>query len=248
MLQEPMMEKLTAMRLLGMVDALKAQEQDPASRELSFLERLGLLVDQQWTWRENQALARRLHAAKLKSGACVEEIDYRTARGLDKSVIRGLAQKSAWVANHENIFVLGPTGVGKSFVACALAQKACRDGYSAFYTRAAALFRDLAIARADGSLRNFLAKLSRIDVLVIDDWAMAPMADTERRDFWEICEDRYQTRSTILTSQLPVTRWHEQIGDPTAADGILDRLVHNAHRIEMRGDSMRKKRGAQPSS
>ncbi len=174
MLQEPMMEKLTAMRLLGMVDALKAQEQDPASRELSFLERLGLLVDQQWTWRENQALARRLQAAKL-NGACVEEIDYRASRGLDKSVIRALAQKSAWVQNHENIFVLGPTGVGKSFVACALAQKACRDGYSALYTRAAALFRDLAIARADGSLRILLARLSRIDVLVIDDWAMAPL-------------------------------------------------------------------------
>ena len=247
MLQEPMMEKLTAMRLLGMVDALKAQEQDPPSRELRFLERLGMLVDQQWTWRENQALARRLHAAKLK-GACVDEIDYRASRGLDKSVIRALAQKSAWVVNHENIFVLGPTGVGKSFVACALAQKACRDGYSAFYTRAAALFQDMAIARVDGSLRSLLARLSRIDVLVIDDWAMTPMAETERRDFWEICEDRYQTRSTILTSQLPVARWHEQIGDPTAADGILDRLVHNAHRIDMRGDSMRKKRGPQPSS
>jgi len=163
-------------------------------------------------------------------------------------VIRALAQKSAWVTNHENIFVLGPTGVGKSFVACALGQKACRDGYSALYTRAAALFRDLAIARADGSLCHLLARLSRIDVLVIDDWAMAPLSETERRDFWEICEDRYQTRSTILTSQLPVARWHEQIGDPTAADGILDRLVHNAHRIEMRGDSMRKKRGTQPSS
>lgn len=248
MLQEPMMEKLTAMRLLGMVDALKTQEQDPAARELSFLERLGLLVDQQWIWRENQALARRLYVAKLKSGACVEEIDYRTARGLDKSMIRALTQKSTWVANHENIFVLGPTGVGKSFVACALAQKACRDGYSALYLRAAALFRDLAIARADGSLRNLLARLSRIEVLVIDDWAMAPLAESERRDFWEICEDRYQTRSTILTSQLPVSRWHEQIGDPTAADGILDRLVHNAHRVEMRGDSMRKKRGAQPPS
>ena len=198
--------------------------------------------DQQWTWRENQALARRLHAAKLK-GACVEEIDYRTSRGLDKSVIRNLTQKSAWVAQHEHIFVLGPTGVGKSFVACALAQKACRDGYSALYMRAVALFRDLSIARADGSLRSLLVRLSRIDVLVIDDWAMAPLAEAERRDFWEICEDRYQTRSTILTSQLPVTRWHEQIGDPTAADGILDRLVHNAHRIEMRGDSMRKNRG-----
>jgi DNA replication protein DnaC len=239
MLQEPMMEKLTAMRLVGMVDALKAQEQDPASRELSSLERLGLLVDHQWNWRENQALARRLYVAKLKGNACVEEIDYRTARGLDKSVVRALAQKSAWVANHENIFVLGPTGVGKSFVACALAQKACRDGYSALYTRAAALFRDLAIARADGSLRNLLVRLSRIDVLVLDDWAMAPLAEAERRDFWEICEDRYQTRSTILTAQLPIARWHGQIGDPTAADGILDRLAHNAHRIEMRGDSIR---------
>jgi DNA replication protein DnaC len=247
MLHEPLMEKLTAMRLLGMLEALKLQEQDLNSRELSFLERLGLLVDQQWSWRENQALQRRLHAAKLK-GACVEDIDYRASRGLDKSVVRGLAQNSAWAAQHENIFVLGPTGVGKSFVACALAQKACRDGYSALYTRCAALFRDLGIARADGSLRSLLARLSRIDVLVIDDWAMAPLAETERRDFWEICEDRYQTRSTILTSQLPVARWHEQIGDPTAADGILDRLVHNAHRLDMRGDSMRKKRGNQPSS
>src|ERR1700738_167553 len=228
MLQEPMMEKLTAMRLLGMLDALKTQEQDPASHELSFLERLGLLVDQQWTWRENQALARRLHAAKLK-GACVEESDYRASRGLDKAVIRALAQKSTWAAQHENIFVLGPTGVGKSFVACALAQKACRDGYSALYTRAQSIFRDLAMARADGSLRNLLARLSRIDVLVIDDWAMATLSEPERRDFWEICEDRYQVRSTILTSQLPVSRWHEQVGDPTLADGILDRLGHSPH-------------------
>ena len=167
--------------------------------------------------------------------ACVEEIDYRASRGLDKSVVRALAQNSAWAAQHKNIFVLGPTGVGKSLIACALVQKACRDGYSALYTRAVALFRDLALARADGSLRSLLARLSRIDVLVIDDWAIAPLAETERRDFWEICEDRYQTRSTVLTSQLPVSRWHEQIGDPTAADGILDCLVHNAHRIEMRG-------------
>ncbi|MFN7997050.1 MAG: IS21-like element helper ATPase IstB [Bryobacteraceae bacterium] len=170
-------------------------------------------------------------------------LSIRTARGLDKSVIRSLTQQSAWVGTHENLFVLGPTGVGKSFVACALAQKACRDGYSALYTRAQSLFRDLAMARADGSLRNLLARLARIDVLVIDDWAMAPLSEPERRDFWEICEDRYQVRSTILTSQLPVSRWHEQIGDPTLADGILDRLVHNAHRIEMKGDSMRKNRG-----
>jgi DNA replication protein DnaC len=242
MLNQPMIEKLLAMRLNGMVEALKAQEQDRAMHALSFLERFALLVDQQWSWRENQALARRLKAAKLKGSVCVEDIDYRAARGLDKAVMRGLAKDSAWVRNHENIFVIGPCGVGKSFIAMALAQKACRDGYSALYLRAAALSRELALAPADGSLRHFLARLARIDVLVIDDWAMAPLSEAERREVWEICEDRYQTRSTILTSQLPVSRWHEQIGDPTIADGILDRLVHNAHRVEMRGESMRKKR------
>lgn len=241
MLKQPMMEKLLAMRLQGMVEALKTQEQDRASNELSFLERFALVVDQQWNWRENQALARRLKAAKLRGPACIEDIDYRAARGLDKTVLRALAQESAWVRNHENIFVIGPCGVGKSFLAAALAQKACRDGYSALYLRAAALFRELALARADGSLRHLLARLARIEVLVIDDWAMAPFTEAERREVWEICEDRYQTRSTILTSQLPVSRWHEQIGDPTIADGILDRLVHNAHRIELRGESMRKK-------
>ena len=150
MLQEPMMEKLLAMRLHGMADALKTQEQDPGARELSFLERLALLVDHQWNWRQNQALARRLHAAKLRGNACVEEIDYRAARGLDKSVIRALAQESAWVRNHEHVFVLGPTGVGKSFVASALAQKACRDGYSALYTRSGG-----AVSRSgDGACRR----------------------------------------------------------------------------------------------
>ena len=243
MLEQPMIEKLLAMRLHGMADALKAQEQDQAIHELSFLERLAMLVDQQWNWRENQALQRRLKAAELRGNTCVEDIDYRAARGLDKSVIRALTQESSWVANHENIFVLGPTGIGKSYIAAALAQKACRDGYTVLATRAAALFRDLNLARADGSLRSLLARLARIDVLVIDDWAMAPFTETERHDLWEICEDRYQMRSMILTSQLPVSKWHEQIGDPTLADGILDRIVHNPHRIEMCGDSMRKTRG-----
>lgn len=247
MLEQPTIEKLLAMRLPGMVDALRAQQEDSAVQQLSFLERLALLVDQQWNWRQNQALARRIKSAKLRVNACVEDIDYRAARGLDKTAVRALAQESAWARNHENIFVLGPTGVGKSFLACALAQKACRDGHSVLYTRAAALFRDLAVARADGSFRSFLARLGRIDVLVVDDWAMAPLNETERRDFWEICEDRYQARSLVLTSQLPVARWHEQIGDPTVADGILDRIVHNAHRIELRGDSMRKNRGEKPA-
>jgi DNA replication protein DnaC len=246
MLEQPMMEKLQAMRLHGMVEALERQQQDSAMRELSFTERLALLVDHQWICRQNQALTRRLRNAKLRTNACLEDMDYRTPRGLDRSALRALTQDSAWVKQHDNIFVLGPTGVGKSFLACALAQKACRDGYSALYRRATALFRDLALARADGSLRQLLIRLSRIDVLVIDDWAMAPLSEPERRDFWEICEDRYQMHSTLLTSQLPVSKWHEQIGDPTVADGILDRLVHNAHRIEMRGDSMRKNRNGKP--
>ena len=240
MLEQPMIEKLLAMRLHGIVEALRRQQQDPASAELSFAERLALLVDHQWNWRENQALTRRLQKAKLRAKSCPEDIDYRTPRGLNRSMIRALTQDSAWVRSHENIFVIGPCGVGKSFLACALSQKACRDGYSALYYRATALFRDLAIARADGSLRTLLARLSRIDVLVIDDWAMAPLGENERRDFWEICEDRYQSRSTLLTSQLPVSKWHDQIGDPTVADGILDRLVHNAHRLALKGDSMRK--------
>ena len=226
MLQQPMMEKLHALKLQGLLEALERQEQDESARELSFLDRLALLIDQQWNWRQNQALARRVRASRLKGAACVENIDYRAERGLSKSVIRALAQDSAWVKNHEHIFVLGPTGVGKSYVASALAQKACRDGYSVYYTRTAALFRDLNLARADGSLRQLLKRLNRIDVLIVDDWAMAPMSEAERRDFWEIAEDRYQARSMILTSQLPVSRWHEQIGDPTLADSILDRLVH----------------------
>src|SRR6202051_1754532 len=224
MLQQPTKEKLHALRLHGMIEAIERQEQDEAARELGFLDRLGLLLDQQVNWRENQAPTRRVEASRLRGAACVEDIDYRVERGLNKSVIRGLAQESRWVKNHEHIFVLGPTGVGKSYVAAALAQKASRDGYSVYYTRTATLFRDLSLARADGSLRQLLKRLNRIDVLVIDDWAMAPMAESERRDFWEIAEDRYQTRSMILTAQLPVSRWHEQIGDPTLADSNNNKL------------------------
>jgi len=243
MLNQPTLEKLRALRLHGMAEAFRAQAEQKGITDLSFEERFALLVDQQWNWRQNRALERRLTKAKLRHRASLEDVDFRTQRGLDRSLLRSLTQDSAWVREHQNIFLLGPTGIGKSFLACALAEKACRDGFTALYTRASQLFRDLALARADGSLRVLLARLARLDVLVVDDWAMAPLADTERRDFLEICEDRYQQHSMILTSQLPVAKWHEQIGDPTLADSILDRLVHNAHRIEMRGESMRKKRG-----
>ncbi|HZU28651.1 MAG TPA: IS21-like element helper ATPase IstB [Bryobacteraceae bacterium] len=240
MLQQPTLQKLEAMRLHGMAQALREMASNETASELSFEDRLALLVDRQFTWRQNEALQARLRRAKLRANASVEDIDYRAARGLDKTLLRSLTADSAWVERHENIFVCGPTGVGKSYLACALAQKACRDGYSAYYTRAAALFRDLALARADGSLRSLLVRLSKVDVLVVDDWAMTPLAETEARDFWEICEDRCQTRSLLLTSQMPVAKWHQQIGDSTVAEGILDRIVHRAHRIELRGESMRK--------
>jgi DNA replication protein DnaC len=243
MLNQQTIEKLHTMRLHGMAEAFRAQPQQAGITELSFEERLALLVDQQWNWRQNRALTRRLANAKLRHRASVEDIDFRHTRGLDRTLVRSLTQDSSWVRQHQNVFLIGPCGIGKSFLACALAEKACRDGFTAWYTRSPQLFRDLALARADGSLRSLLARLAKIDVLLVDDWAMAPLADAERRDFLEICEDRYQVRSTILTSQLPVAQWHEQIGDPTLADSILDRLVHNAHRIEMQGESMRKKRG-----
>jgi len=251
MLTQQTLEKLYTMKLNGMAEAFRQQQEDTDIANLSFEERFGLLVDQQWTWKENRALSRRLAQARFKLSAAVEDIDFRHSRGLDRKLIRSLTADSRWVRQHQQIFLLGPTGIGKSFLASALAHKACRDGYTALYTRASQLFRDLAIARADGSLPRRLLRLSRLDVLIVDDWAMAPLNEVERRDFLEICDDRYQRRSTILTSQLPVAKWHAQIGDPTLADSILDRLVHNAHRIELEGESLRKKRARQdeePSS
>ena len=246
MLNQQTIEKLFALRLRGKAEAFRAQQQQPPS-DLSFEERFALLVDQQWNWRQNRALDRRLRHAKLRGQACIEDIDWRTVRGLDRALVRGLWTDSEWVRRHQNLFLLGPTGIGKSFLAVALVQKACRDGFTALYTRAPQLFRDLALARADGSWRALLARGARLDVLVVDDWAMAPLSESERRDFLEVCEDRYQLRSTILTSQLPVAQWHIQIGDPTTADSILDRLVHNAHRIEMQGESMRKRKNGKDS-
>jgi DNA replication protein DnaC len=240
MLNQPTLEKLETMHLQGMAEAFRSQAQQTGLAELSFEERLAMLVDQEWIWRQNRALTRRLTQAKFRYQASVEDIDFRLARGLDRSLIRSLTLNSSWVQQHHQIFLLGPTGVGKTWLGCALAEKACRDGFTSFFRQAPKLFRELALARADGSLSSFLARLAKIDVLVVDDFANSPLAETERRDFLEICEDRYQLRSMILTSQVPVKRWHEQIGDPTLADSILDRLVHNAHQIELKGNSARK--------
>ena len=242
MLNEQTVEKLHGMKLFGMAEGFRTQLELTDTGGLSFEERFALLVDQQWTWRENRALARRLRGAKLKERGVIEDINYQHPRQLDRKQMRSLIT-SDWVRQHHNLICIGPTGIGKSWLACALAHKACRDGFTVLHKRTAELFRDLVVAHADGSFGRLLLKLSRIDVLLLDDFAMAPLKDTERRDFLEICDDRYQRRSLILTSQVPVQHWHEQIGDPTIADSILDRLVHNAYRFELSGDSLRKKQG-----
>ena len=241
MLNQQTFDKLHAMKLHGLADAFRAQLETTETGQLSFEERFALLVDQQWLWKENRALTRRLRAAHLKELGVIEDVDYQHARGLDRKLVRTLSS-SDWVRQHQSVLLLGPTGIGKSWLACALAQKACRDGFSVLHKRTSELFRELAVAHADGSIGRLLLRLSRIDVLLLDDFAMAPLKDAERRDFLEICDDRYQRRSLILTSQMPVAHWHEQIGDPTIADSILDRLIHNAYRIELKGESLRKKR------
>jgi len=239
MLNEQTIEKLYGMNLNGMADGFREQLLHANVKELSFEERFALLVDRQWTWKEDRRMKRLLKEAKLKINGCVEDIDYKTPRGLDKSVILGLAN-GHWIRNAHNIIITGPTGVGKTYLACALANRACRMGYSAFYIRIPRLFQELAIAKADGTYPKIMNKLTKANVLVIDDLGLAPMSATERRDLLEIIEDKHGLSSTIVATQLPVDNWHDTIGDPTIADAIVDRLIHNAHKINLKGDSMRK--------
>ena len=245
MMTQQTMEKLRAMRLRGMAEAYQQQLEQPEVAALTFDERLALLVDQHGTWRENRALARRLKTSRLDAEPCAEDVNYRHPRQLDAAQFRALLN-SQWVAQHHSVLLTGPTGIGKSWLAQALAHKACRDGYHVLYRPAGKLFRELAQAQADGSLSRLLPALTKADVLVVDDFAMNPLDESERRLFLEICDDRYRRRSTVLTSQLPIVSWHKQIGDPTIADSILDRLVHNAYRFELSGDSLRKKQGGRP--
>jgi DNA replication protein DnaC len=241
MLTHPTLDKLTTLKLTGMLHALEEQRQMPEISSLSFEERLGLLVDRELTERENRQLQNRLAKAKLRQAATLEDIDWRAPRGLDKSLVLALGQ-CRWIAQHHNCLITGPTGAGKSYLACALGHQACRQGYSVLYCRLPRLWRELAIARADGRHLKLLAGFARTDLLILDDWAMAPLGEPERHDLLEILEDRYDRRSTLMASQLPVGHWHEAIGDPTLADAILDRLVHNAHPITLKGDSLRKKK------
>ncbi|MBX9769920.1 MAG: IS21-like element helper ATPase IstB [Candidatus Obscuribacterales bacterium] len=241
MLLHPTLDNLKDLRLFGMAKAFESQLQMPDAQQLSFEERLGLLVDHELIERENRRLETRLRIAKLRQAAAIEDLDLKQHRGLDRSVVVALSS-SQWVQQHENLLITGPTGVGKSYLACALSHKACRDGYTALYFRAPTLFQKLAIGKADGRYLKMIMAISKKDVLVIDDFALAPLTDEHRRDLLEIFEERYERASTVITSQIPIEHWHEAIGDPTLADAILDRIIHNAHKLCLKGDSMRKKK------
>lgn len=240
MLIHPTLEKLHALKLLGMAKALEEQLQMSDLGALTFEERLGLLVDRETTERRNRKLRTSLKKAKLRIMASLEDLDYRTPRGLDKSLMLRLSS-CQWIEDHHNVLITGPTGVGKSFVACSLGHKACREGYRTLYFRLPRLLQELAMARGDGRYGRVLTNLAKTDLLIIDDWGLQTLDDHGRRDILEILEDRYNVRSTLVTSQLPVSHWHEVVGDPTLADAILDRLVHNAYKISLEGESMRKK-------
>lgn len=240
MLTEPTIDKLHALHLGTMAAAWLAQREDPEMNAVDFDGRFGMLVDAEHLARDNKRLARLLREAKLRlANACIEDIDYAAKRELDRALVRQLGT-CAWVGSHANVIITGATGTGKSYVACALAQQACRMGYRASYRRMPRLVEELALAHADGTYTRLLGRLAKIDVLVLDDWGLAPLREQERRDMLEIIEDRHGARSTIVTSQLPVETWHDYVADPTIADALLDRVVHNAHRLKLKGPSRRK--------
>jgi DNA replication protein DnaC len=251
MLMQPTLEQLNELRLHTLAQAWQAQHEDPSTDDLGFDERLALLVEAEWMDRQNKRLGRLLREAKLRiAGACLEDLEYAKERKLERAQIRQLAT-GRWIEAHQNVVITGATGVGKTYIACALAQQACRRGHRVLYRRMPRLFDELTLARADGTYVKLLARadgtyvkllarFARTDVLVLDDWGLAPVQDVERRDLLEIMEDRHGLRSTIWTSQLPVAKWHDHLGDPTVADAICDRLLHNAHRIVLQGPSRRK--------
>jgi DNA replication protein DnaC len=241
MLTQPTIEKLNSMKLAAMARAFADQMQCPDITQLSFEERFGLIVDYQMTDQENRRMQNRLKNAKLRLSASLEDLDFKQGRGLDRSTVMSLALNQ-WVKNHHNILVTGPTGAGKSYLACALAQKACRDGYTTLYQRVPRLLHDIAVSRLDGRYNKIIVPIGKCEVLILDDLLISPLIRNEQRELLEIVEERYDRKATIVTSQLPVKAWHNAMEDPTLADAILDRLVHNAYKLELKGESMRRKK------
>ena len=239
MLTHPTLDKIRAMKLTGMVKAFEEQCDHHHADELSFEERLGLLVDRETEERAGRALSRRLKKAKLRVNASVENIDFRTRRGLDRRLVLSLAS-CQWIREHQNILISGSTGVGKTFLACAFGHKACLEGHTTLYFRLPRLLQDLAIARGDGRYETLMRTFQRACLLILDDWGIVPFQDEHCRDLLEIMEDRYQRGSTLITSQLPFKDWHRALPAPTLADAILDRLFHNAHKLTLKGESMRR--------
>ena len=241
MLTHPMLDQLHQLGLSGMAQAFAELEASGEVATLTHADWLGLLVDREVTHRRDKRLATRLRYARLRHNAVVEDVDYRVHRGLDRALFHKLTA-GEWIDAHDNLILCGPTGVGKSWLACALGHKACRDNRSVLYQRVPKLFADLALARGDGRYARIMRSLNGAQLLILDDWGLEPLDAGARRDLYEILEERYGRRSTILTSQVPIDKWHEIIGNPTYADAILDRLVHNAHRIDLAGDSLRRTR------
>jgi DNA replication protein DnaC len=241
MLNHPTLHKLQELKLHGMVKELEEQRRSETANELSFEERLGIMVDREMVCREDRRFTSRLREAKLRLQATIEDIDYKAPRGLERSVIRSLAVCD-WIKKHRNLLITGATGAGKTYLACAFGHQACRHGFRVRYYRSVKLFEDLELGRGDGRYLKIMARIAKYDLLIIDDWGLQGFSDSQRTDLLEILEDRHELKSTLITSQFPVDVWHKTIGNPTLADAILDRLVHNAHSINTKGDSMRKGR------
>lgn len=236
------LERLHALRLPGMAAFFRSWLEQPKTDDVTVEAFVGLLADAEWVYRENKKLQARLKQAKLRQHACVEDVDYALQRGLTKSIMSEL-MTSRWVAERQNIIITGPTGLGKSYLACALGNKACRDGFSVIYRRTCRLFDELVQARADGSYASLMRRLAKANVLILDDYAVEPMGGRDRRELLEVLEDRYGVSSTIISTQLEPDQWHAAIGDETLADAICDRLIHNAHRLRLHGESVRKTKG-----